>query len=298
MNLGYYVMKAGLWLLSWLPLPAARSLGRALGRLGTKLIKRRYQVARENLRQAFPQKDAAWVEATARAHFEHLGMVALEVPKLMRWPIERVLAHTRHYGLEQAREVYRRGRGVIGLTGHIGNWEWCAAVAALEDAKVHVVARPLDNPSADRLVNGWRTRGGARIIGKSGTARTLLRCLRGGGVVGILLDQNVDWYDGEWVDFFGRPACTNKGLALLALKTRSPVLPFHCWRGDDGKFEFHYGQEIPLAVSGDKSKDVWQNTQNFTRALEMIIRQRPVQWLWGHQRWKTKPYQPWPRKKS
>jgi KDO2-lipid IV(A) lauroyltransferase len=125
-----------------------------------------------------------------------------------------------------------------------------------------------------------------------------LRSLKQGNFIGILLDQNVDWYDGEWVDFFGRPACTNKGLALLAMKTKAPVIPVWSWRRDDGNFELHIGQEVPLIDTGDKAQDVWDNTQAYTKVLEDIIRKRPEQWFWLHQRWKTKPYHLWPRERN
>lgn len=97
--------------------------------------------------------------------------------------------------------------------------------------------------------------------------------------------------------FFGRPACTNKGLALLARSTEAPVIAHYNWRADDGKFDVYFSPEIPLVKTGDKTMDIWQNTQNYTKVLEDIIRQKPEQWFWLHQRWKTKPFQPWPREK-
>ena len=84
-------------------------------------------------------------------------------------------------------------------------------------------------------------------------------------MLGLLLDQNVDWYDGEWVDFFGRPACTNKGLALLARSTETPVIPYYNWRAEDGKFDVYFEPPVPLIKTGDKTQDIWDNTQNYNQ---------------------------------
>jgi len=112
--------------------------------------------------------------------------------------------------------------------------------------------------------------------------------------VGILLDQNVDWYDGVFVDYFGRPACTNKGLALLALKTGAPVIPVFLIR-DGKRFIFHCEPEVPLVRTGDKIKDIEVNTERFTKIIESFVSRYPEQWFWLHQRWKTRPYHPWPK---
>jgi KDO2-lipid IV(A) lauroyltransferase len=119
----------------------------------------------------------------------------------------------------------------------------------------------------------------------------MLRHLKNNGVLGILIDQNVASYEGVFVDFFGRPACTTDGLALLALHTKAPVLPGYMVRLADGKYRLVIGEEVPVVQTGDRDADIAINTQNFTRIIENMIRQYPDQWLWVHQRWKTKPWQ-------
>ncbi len=110
-----------------------------------------------------------------------------------------------------------------------------------------------------------------------------------GGTVGILLDQNVARKEGVFVDFFGRPACTNKGLALIAARTKAPVITAFIRRVDSGLHEIHIGDEIPLIETGDKEADLTANTQAYTKAIEDFIRQYPDQWFWVHRRWKTRP---------
>jgi KDO2-lipid IV(A) lauroyltransferase len=280
------------------PLPLARAAGRGLGLLAHRLDRRHREIARANLAASFPERSPAWAAETARACYAHLGQVAAEIPSLLRLSTEQIgrrVRFARPERLEAVRRALDEGRGAFFLTGHIGNWEWLSLAIAREVGPNAIVARPLDWPPADRLVNSWRTATGHEILPKAGSARRILQALRRNMPVGVLLDQNVDWYDGVWVDFFGRPACTNKGLALLALHSRAPVFPIWCWRRADGCFEAHVGEELPLLQSGDKTADVWENTQIYTKALEEIVRQRPEQWFWLHQRWKTKPFQRWPR---
>jgi KDO2-lipid IV(A) lauroyltransferase len=97
------------------------------------------------------------------------------------------------------------------------------------------------------------------------------------------------------VDFLGRRACTNSGLALLALKTKAPVIPVFMVREKDA-FIAKFLPEIPLILTGDQTRDLEDNTQQYNHVIESFLRQYPDQWFWLHQRWKTRPYQPWPRK--
>jgi KDO2-lipid IV(A) lauroyltransferase len=109
------------------------------------------------------------------------------------------------------------------------------------------------------------------------------------------MDQSVDWYDGVWVDFFGQPTCTSKGMALIAVKSQAPVLPVFLYRETTG-FKIVIGEEIPLVVTGDKITDIEINTLNYSKAIEAGVRRHPEQWFWVHRRWKNRPYCPWPPK--
>ena len=121
--------------------------------------------------------------------------------------------------------------------------------------------------------------------------RPMLRALKQNGILGILIDQNVDWYEGVFVDYFGRPACTTDGLALLALHTEAPVLPGYMVRLPDGRYRLVFGPEVEVIRTGDRDADILANTQRFTKVIEQIVRRYPDQWLWVHQRWKTQPCQ-------
>ena len=290
------LIQALLRLFSKIPINVNRRLGRALGRLFMTMNKKYRHIVMDNLRLAFPQQDQAWIQQTAKKCFEHLGMIVCELPYLAAAPMEQIMALSRIHGLEILQPFIDKGyKNSLVLTGHIGNWEWNGVVMGAHGLHGNLVARPLDNRAFDIVVNRWRERTGQKVVSKHISARKLLPLLRKGENLVILLDQNMDWYEGHWVNFFGQPACTNYGLALLAMHTNMLVVPTYGFRADDGCFDIYIGQPIELCSSGDRRRDVWQNTQNYTTALENIIRQKPEQWLWLHQRWKTKNYCPWPR---
>lgn len=120
--------------------------------------------------------------------------------------------------------------------------------------------------------------------------RKVIKSIKNGGCVGILLDQNARRKAGIFINFFGQPACTNKGLALMALKTGAPVIPAFLVR-HKMSFKVIFGNEIPLVCTGKKAEDIEANTLKYNQAIEAIIREYPDQWFWVHKRWKTKPLQ-------
>ncbi len=177
------------------------------------------------------------------------------------------------------------------MTAHFGNWEWMAATfPLLVGVPCHVVMRPLDNKFLDKLVDSLRTWTGNKTIPKRKAMARMLRLLQNGEIIGVLLDQNVDWHEGVFVNFFGELACTNLGLASLALRTGTPVLPAFNIREKNGRYRVIIEPEISLISTGDKNLDILQNTQVFNQIIEKYIRAYPDQWLWLHRRWKTRPW--------
>lgn len=274
-------------------LPPARAIrvGRWLGDGLWYAVGRRRKVALDNLALAFGgERSEGERRAIARESFRHLGIMTLECFRLLvRGPAElagRVVVE----GAEYVEQALGEGGGGIFLTAHLGNWELLAASAfTLKGWPISVVARPLDNPALERLATEFRQRFGLRIIPKRKAAREVLAALRGGGLVGVLLDQNTTVREGVFVPFFGRPASTSKSLALLSRKSGVPVFPVFIRRLQDGRH--HIGIHPPILTprTQDREKDVREGTALFTQAIEASIRQTPEQWLWLHRRWKTRP---------
>lgn len=272
-----------------LPRRLVLALGRRLGRIWGALDKRHLRIAADNLRQAFPEWDEERVLGTARGVYAHFGTVLFDILWMEGRSAEELLALTDVEGLEMARAAVASGRGVVCPTGHFGNWEFQGVASALLLGPFSVVARPLDNPELDRRLVGLRTATGNTVIYKKKALGQIMRTIREGGIVAIVIDQNVQAKDGIFVDFFARPACTTTVAAALAMKTGCMIVPVHCPLGPDGRYRMVYGPAVEWKWKGRGKKDVADLTQHLTSIVEEWVREHPEQWLWLHRRWKTRP---------
>jgi KDO2-lipid IV(A) lauroyltransferase len=250
----------------------------------------------DNLTYAFGhQKQPEEIEKIARQVFINLVKIVFEIGWSLNLDERHLSKHFKIDGYHHLKKTYEKGKGVLLLAAHCGNWELLSVVGAMIKFPISIVVRPLDFKPLDHFIFNLRTRFGGKIIPKQRSIRTIIRSLDRGEMVLLLMDQNVDWYEGVFVDFMGHRACTNKGLALLALKTEASVVPVFMVREKSG-FRAEFGPEILTVKTGDSQKDIEINTQEYNRVIENFIRRYPDQWFWIHQRWKTKPYQAWPRK--
>ncbi len=244
-----------------------------------------------NLRSAFPEKSADEIKTIAKGVYRTLGIITadfFEIPFLTKDNIGDLVEVE---GLENLTKALEKNRGILMLGAHFGNWELAAVAFSLVVKPAVIIYRPLDSTILEDLVLWVRSCTGNVLIDKERAMRQMLRSLKKNEILGILIDQNVAWQEGVFVDFFGRPACTTNGMALLALHTDAPVIPGYILRLENGKYRLVIKEEIQVVRTGDKDEDILINTQNFTRVIEDMVRQHPDQWLWIHQRWKTKPWQ-------
>lgn len=276
--------------LGLLPRPLARMVGAAVARVAYLLRPPLRRAATINLRIAFPDWSAKRHRRVIRSLIRHMGWMAAEFahfPHYTRQNIERIVVLD---GFENFDTARRRGKGVLFLTGHTGAWELAPFAQALYGNPLHFLVRPLDNEQVDRLINAYRCMSGNQPIDKNNSARAMLKILREGGTVGILMDHNTSHEEGVFVDFFGLPACTSTGLARLALRTDAAVVPgFLHWDVNLRKYRLCLHPAIGLVRSGDEERDIRENTARFTKAIEEYARAYPDQWLWVHKRWKTRP---------
>jgi len=273
-----------------LPRRTARSYAAFVARLIFSLQPKLRKTADFNLRLAFPDWTDTQRKEVTRRMVRNLGWMAAEFarfPRLTKENIERVVILEGH---ENFLEGQRRGKGVLYLTGHIGAWELSSFAHALYGYPLHYMARPLDNARLDTLVNKYRCLSGNRPIFKNESARVMLKILKDAGTVGILADQNTLPAEGVFVDFFGKLACTTSGLARVALHTDAAVVPGYAyWDETIHKYRLRFEPQVDLIRSGQVERDIFENTQLFTKVIEAIIRKHPDQWVWVHQRWKTRP---------
>ncbi len=270
-------------------------LSGCLGHIMFLVDKRHRETALDNLNHALGHEmNLHEIRLIAKQVFKNLVQVLFEIGWSLRLDRKDFSKHFRIEGLEHLKAAYEKCRGVLILTAHLGNWELLAVIGAMTGYPSSIVVRPLDFGPLEQFFRKVRTRFGVKLIPKKSSMRAVLRSLKKRHMVGVLMDQNVDWYEGVFVDFFGRPACTNKGLALLAL-TGVPVVPLFLVRDTTG-FKAEFCPEVPLVQTGDRTKDVEANSQQYNKVIESFVRRYPDQWFWVHRRWKTRPCQAWPRK--
>ena len=270
-----------------LPMPMARACGTALGHAVYFVDRFHRRVALENLAQAFPSRPEAERRAIARRMFVHFGRLLLELMKFGSMSDAQILAHGEIEGVERAKQAYQEGRGVLFFTGHFGYWEMQAIANALHLQPVSVLARPLDNPLLNTMLEGIRTGTGNSVIYRDGAIRRVLRELMANHGVAILIDQHLHSADAVYVDFFHRPAATTSALAALALRTGAPVIPVFALPLPRGRYRFVYERPVPPPRE-DSPDAIREFTQRCTDVLEMYVRRDPSLWLWMHRRWRER----------
>lgn len=270
--------------LEWAPRPLAERLARGYTRLLDLAIPRLRRVARRNLAMALPELSEARHREITDGVFDSIARLLVafaKFPSIRRGNLERWI---RFEGYEHVKAAHAAGRGVLFATAHLGNWELSAYAHALYSSAMSVVARPLDNPLIDRLVEDRRALSGNRIVLKQDSARVILKALAANESVGILVDQNAALDSGVFVDFFGIPASANTGFVKLAVHSGAAVIPgFALWSPAERRYVLRFYP--PVRMTGDASRD----TAAVQTQLEAVIRAYPDQWLWIHRRWKTRP---------
>jgi len=265
-------------------------LGRWTGVLAFLVDARHRRVCLENLAIAFPDLSARQRRSVTLRCFQNVATTFLELPGLGRIPFEQLVSRVQVEGLENFERAVAKNTGLLILTGHFGNWELLALYVGIWRFRLAFVARALDNPYFDRWLNRIRSRSGNRVIRKRGALRQVLRSLRQGYGVGLLMDQRVTGREGVFVDFFRHQAGSSAALALLACRSGAPVLPVYILREPSGiEHRMCIEPEIPVIRTGQLDQDIRQNTQRFQEVLEGIVRKHPDQWFWMHRRWKGSP---------
>lgn len=292
-----WIEYAGAWvalgLLGLLPRGAAIRTATWILLAVPKLLPKLRKTGLRNLEIAFPEKTVAERDAILRGTFENLGRVLGDLSQFRKYTRER-LAELIDFNLDDETknlyEMQKTGQGFLITTGHLGNWEMLVLGFAALYEPISYLARPLDNPMLDDMLNARRTTFGNTPINKKNSARLAITILRDGGILGILSDVNAQVKEGVFVPFFGVPACTSSGAAVMAIRSNALIYPTFCvWDKNIDRYKFVHGTLLKPVNSGDRKQDIIDTTAAFTAEIEKIIRSYPDQWMWIHRRWKTRP---------
>jgi KDO2-lipid IV(A) lauroyltransferase len=277
-----------------LPLGVATAIGAALGLAGWVLSRRLRRDMRASLSVAFPEKRAAERDAIARASLVHLGRVGGEVITMRQWAgrVDEVVEVTPD-ALATVERARARGKGIVFVLGHLGNWELTSRLSRYVQPNAAIAKRTWHR-SLDAIIERFRAENGVGTFWRDdpATARGMLRLFKQGGTLGILIDQDIADVQSVFVPFFGRLAATPRAAADFALRFGATVLVVTCHRRgprirDGHRLEV---EEVPVGADApDGEAEVVRLTAACAAIQERAIRRHPAEWVWMHQRWKTRP---------
>jgi KDO2-lipid IV(A) lauroyltransferase len=265
---------------------AAGAFGARVGGLGYAPLGIRRAVVERQLAAAFPDATAADIERIARASYAHLGRTSIETAVLPSYSATQIVSlFERVNGWSLVEERLARGKGLIVVTGHLGNWELGGAYLAARGLPIDAVARHMANPLFDDYLTATRQRIGMTVVHDEEAVRRVPRSLRSGRAVAFLVDQGAVGLASTWVPFFGRFAKTPRGPAVFALRLGTPVVFGVALRLPSGKYELTF-EPLEITDTGDREADVDRIVADYTATLERWVRKAPEQYFWHHRRWK------------
>jgi len=265
--------------------------GQALGRLCFYILKKEREKALANLDIAFGNSRTIREKIRiAQLVFENLGKNFIEAISITKFNKSNIGKYITCRHIDILQRLFEEKKGVIILSGHIGNWELLAHYIAMRGFPMNVIARRMRMAGLEIFLARIRKKNRVNVIYRDASAKEIIEALRKKEVVGIMPDQDMDSVSGVFVDFFGKLAWTPSGPSVLNLATGAQILPCFILRKGI-RHEVIIEEPLQVIKSGNRDRDILENTQRCTKAIEDCIREFPEQWVWFHDRWKTKKSQ-------
>jgi Kdo2-lipid IVA lauroyltransferase/acyltransferase len=269
------------------------SVARGFAFLGFRIAKRQRKIALDSLAVAFgTDKTPAELTKIAEDCFQDMSKSAIELLFLMDRP-ELLKKRVALSGVKNLAEGLKRGKGVILVSAHFGNFPLLMAKLSLEGYSVGGIMRPMRDERVERIFEKKRRRLGVKTIysqPRDACVNATIQSLRSNELVFIPIDQNFGTA-GVFVRFFGSQAATATGPVVFAQRTDAALIPCFIVRQKDDTHTIVFEPVIELAKTGDPKEVIQVNIQRLTDIIEAYIRKYPAQWGWIHRRWKSKPGQ-------
>lgn len=255
------------------------------------LLKRKLRHAvKSNLRHVLSASNSgavleSEVSAQARAVFRNFAKYLVDFFSFARLNVDNLNKFVKVIGIEHMRSAFNSGKGVIGLTAHIGNWELGGAVTSLLGFRVNVVALPHENTRINRLFTNQRASKGVNVIPLGAGAGKYLSVLRKNQLIALVGDRMTS-DAGIETNFFNKPTLVPKGPAVLSLRTGAPIVPCFVVRNPDDTFNLIFEEPIyPASFNDDKNGAVRLITSRMISILEKYIKKYPSQWFLFYKVW-------------
>jgi KDO2-lipid IV(A) lauroyltransferase len=298
------LVRVAIQVIAKLPLDASIALVASIASLYARLGGPRIDDARINLEIAFPEWSPQRRHEVLTLSLANLGRGLAETCHLHGRARAQLLERVEIEGLEHLEAAQRSSEsgGVLVVAAHFGSWELCAAAIAHRGVPVSVVQHERQNPYLERIVTGWRQDAGLETLKLGRAGLSLMRALRRGRVVALLMDQNARRNEGVFAPFFSLDACTRAGPIRVAMKQGTPILPIFFFR-EGMRHVARFGSALEIEPSSDASDAALiRNVARMNASIEAAIRSAPDHWIWSHRRWKTRPQDdptsPYPKRRS
>lgn len=274
-----------------LPYKVSVFLGGFIGSSVYTILPKYRKITLDNLRSAFAgQKDEGEIRRITRDVFRNLGRTAAECLSLRKFNRETVKRLVREEDYRPLKEILSKGKGIIVLGSHYGNWEMSSIGGVACGLDVTVIARRIYYPPYNKFLVSLREDKGVKTLyrDEKNVLRKSLNVLKSNNILGVVPDQDVDSVDGVFVNFFGKPAYTPIGPVIMAMLSGAPIVPTFMVR-KDGRLRLFVEEPIYVEDKGNRKQDIIKYTQKCSDVVEKYIRKYPSQWVWMHKRWKTRP---------
>jgi Kdo2-lipid IVA lauroyltransferase/acyltransferase len=282
----YYGIRGAVAALRAVSFRRAGEVGAGIGALGYRPLGIRRAVVERQVRAAFPGLAEPEVLRIARASYAHLGRTTIETALLPTFDREHVLELFESVeGWDVVERAMALERGVMFVSGHLGNWELAGSYIAARGVPLEAVARRMENPLFDDYITETRRRIGMTVIHDADAVRRVPRAMRERHAVAFLVDQGAVGLASTYVPFFGRYAKTPRGPAVFALRLKTPLVFATALRQPSGRYVMYF-EEVPVTPTGTLDADVDAIVASYTNTLERWVRRAPEQYFWHHRRWK------------
>ena len=285
----YYIVKLLFGLFRNISLNTGKKIALIIYFLTYKLLRYRRKVIISNLKLVYGDNLPKPLNKLLKGiykNFIFLWMEFLQNNKIMKKDLSKIFTVYNAAIFDQA---YKKNKGVILISGHMGNFEWLGQMHGQLGHKIFGIAKKLKNPLVNQLVEKNRLRENMGVIYTRNAMKEGVEVLKNKNLLAIVVDQDAK-KKGVFVDFMGVPSSAAVGSAVFHLKTGAPIIFLMSIRKDYGKFDAYYEEICPAAepqrINDEKIKRI---TQKHMSVLEEWVRRYPEQWFWMHRRWKTKP---------
>lgn len=247
----------------------------------------RQKVVETNLKNSFPDKSDTEIKLISKKYYHFLADMTVESVKMLNISADTIRKRFRLNNPEEIQRHLKRGKAVIAVTGHYGNWEWGSLIlSASIQEPVLIVYKPLTNKTFEQRLNRMRSKFGAILVPMKNTLRKIVELKNKPFVTVLVSDQTPARSEAHYfTEFLNQPTAVFLGIEKISKLTDGPVVYCHINRYKRGFYECTF-QTLFDHPTQTRDKEI---TEAHTKVLNQIIQQKPELWLWSHKRWKLKP---------